>query len=174
MGSKGLLKAIAIVALVFGILGVIGGIMGLVGSGIMGSLSSLGGGNMTPEAKEAMAFIESIGTYTMITGLIGLVVSIGYLIGGIKLFTVTESGRSRLSLAAYLGVLNAVENAVIQFAFVGPAMEKFYKAMGIPGMGGALGGMMGIVSLICGLIVPLFFIIGLRAGSVKEQFESAS
>ncbi|MDH5680093.1 MAG: hypothetical protein OEZ36_00780 [Spirochaetota bacterium] len=43
MGSKGLLKAIAIVALVFGILGILGGLWGLISAGGSTNMFSMAG-----------------------------------------------------------------------------------------------------------------------------------
>ena len=182
MKSKGFLLAIAIIAIIIGAIATLMGIIGTLANAGMGMMTSIGSATQDPAAKEMLKHLGKFSSYQTINSVLGLFVGLGYLVSGIMLTKTNQTGKKILIYSSIGGIISAIIGAAIAFLLVGPAMgdlldtaakasgEKMpFENMG-SAFGTALGSMGAIVSLICGLIFPVFFLIGVNSSSVKAQF----
>ena len=176
--SKGLLLGIAKVALVIGILGVIGNIFGRnFDSLILEPLMQLD--NVHGNESEDLTSLMQFAKYLFVLKIFSLFVLVCYIVAGLLLLKSNLKGQKILIFSSVAAMVIVIFSSVYLFFFDDSAAKYFlprivsYTDCGMvpPTVFGSFTNYLnGIVSIMYGLIFPLFFIFGLRAKSVKEQF----
>ncbi len=178
MKSKGFLLAIAIIAIIIGAIATLMGAIGTLANAGISMMTSIGNSAQDPAAKDMLKQLGKFSSYQIMNSVLGLLVGLGYLVSGIMLVKTNNTGRKILIYSSIVGVLSAIIGAAIAFLLIGPAMgevlntaaEASGENMPFKNMGSAIGGIGATFSLICGLIFPVFFLIGINSSSVRAQF----
>ncbi|MDH4128988.1 MAG: hypothetical protein OEV44_09560 [Spirochaetota bacterium] len=166
MKSKGFLKGIAIVAIVIGSLVMLFQIIGLIIPNLLFSMNFY-----KDLSEDIFKVMQDAMKYNIPFNIAGLIVNIGYLISGIMLLKVNITGKKILIFSSIIGILVIIGATILHFIVVEPALEKIYRKMFMmKGIGRLVSAIGAIIGLMCSLVFPLFFLIGIHSSSVKKQF----
>lgn len=130
-------KVIGILMIIFGSIGILGGLIGLAGNG--------GGGDLFGDIPE----YKTWRTIELLTGVLGLAISILQLYAGIRLVGYKAGALGLAKAYAIVRIVTEIAGAILIFAWVKPMLDQ-----AMPGMGGIMGVAM-MIGLVFGLAWPI-------------------
>ena len=129
--------------------------------GILATLASFGGQDVSELGPAWQEKFSSVNTYLTVLSVVGLGLGILHLLTGIAAVGYKKNAPKLAKIYGLTALVNVVVGMIVTYALLKPLMDE----MG--GMGGAVGGMVVIVSLI-GAVWPIL-VLALMTGSKAKQ-----
>ena len=146
---------ISIIGIVLGILGLCCNIVGMVGAGLLPMLAEMAqqSGEQSPELQQ-MLNNPALMRYTMVSAIVGLVLSVWMIVASILLLGMKPIGYTLMMANAVVQLLWAIVGTIVGIAIVGADATSF---IGVP----------------IQIAFPVAVLIVLTRPNIKEAFQSS-
>jgi hypothetical protein len=128
--------------------------------GILTTLMSFGGQDVSALGPEWEEKFSSVNSYLTVLSVIGLGMGVLHLVAGIAAVGYKKNAPKLAKIYAITALVNVVVGMIVTYALLKPLLDE------LPGVGGALGGMVIIFSLI-GAVWPILVLV--LMGGAKSQ-----
>ena len=149
------ITVIGIIGIVLGILGLCCNIVGIVGAGSLPMLAEMAqqSGEQSPELQQ-MLNNPALMRYTMVSAVVGLVLSVWMVVASILLLGMKPIGYTLMMANAVVLLLWAIVNTIVGIAIVGAQPSSF-------------------ISLPFQIAFPVAVLVVLTRPNIKEAFQSS-
>ncbi len=125
--------------------------------GILGTLASFGGQDVSALGPEWEAKFSSVNMYLTILSIVGLGLGILHLVTGIAAVGYKKNAPKLAKIYGVTALANVVVGMIVTYALLKPLLEE------LPGLGSAIGGLVIVFSLV-GAVWPVL-VLALMTGS---------
>lgn len=133
--------------------------------GLLGSLISLSGGSGAGEMFKEIPEFKTMRTIELLTGVIGIAYGALHLYAGVRCVGYKANAVGLAKAYAIIAMVVVIANAILQFAWLKPMMEKALGGSGI-NAGGLLGGFL-VIGILIGLVWPTLVLILMTRPAAK-------